>query len=172
MQPFEDNENLLVVLGRNSHAIVGYGETPVAIQFLRRDMNLRGGVGTVFDRIADQVLQQLNEMGLLARYQRQTVGSDDGAALFDGRTQVLNHLLINRTEVDDFSQLLPIRSELRIGEQVIEQVPHAFGALGNVAYAQSGLIVETASVAFEQKLRVVRDHAQRFLQIMAGRIGE
>ena len=51
MKPLEHSEDSLMVLGFDSDPIVRHRKEPVAASFLRRDMNVRRTLSTIFDRV-------------------------------------------------------------------------------------------------------------------------
>src|SRR5690242_7656571 len=59
VQPLKDDEYPLVILLRDSNAVVAHGEMPDSGFLLRGDADLRRPFAPEFDRVADQVLQEL-----------------------------------------------------------------------------------------------------------------
>ena len=69
VQTFEDAKDPLMIFRRNPNSIIFYRKDPVVVAPLRRDMDFRLSVfRTVLQGIANQVLEQLNDMGALGYY--------------------------------------------------------------------------------------------------------
>jgi hypothetical protein len=63
-------------------------------------------------------------------------------------------------------------SDARIGEQVLDQLLHARGAVDDEAHELGRIALQALAVAALEELRVARDRAQRLLQVVRGDRGE
>ena len=65
VEALEDCEDVAGVLGIDAEAIVGNGKNPVPAGFAGREVDARGIIAVIFDRVRDEILQQLAEVGLI-----------------------------------------------------------------------------------------------------------
>src|SRR5579862_3374262 len=171
VQPLEDAENLLVIFRVDTEAVVRHRKAPEAVSPFRRYMNPRRASAAILERVADEVLKELDEMGLITGYRGQAIAGDDRLVFLDPDFAVFEGLLENPVEIDRLNSFL-VTSQLRVGQQVGEQFPHALRAFGDEFDARRGFAVELAAIAIHQELRIAGDHPQRLLQIVAGRKSE
>jgi hypothetical protein len=80
---FEEAKDWFVELRRNAHAVVAHEKDPFAVQQFRRDADLRSAGAAVLDGVADEVLEELDEMGFGDRECRQVAAVDLGAGRCD-----------------------------------------------------------------------------------------
>ena len=69
-QALENNENLFRVLRVEANAIITHGENPFLRVFVNRNTHLRRFVPVEFDRIANQVLEQLHQLDFVSYHLR------------------------------------------------------------------------------------------------------
>src|SRR6185503_5446764 len=68
-QPLEHHEDALEILRLDADAVIPHFDLKFGIFFRNADVDARHGVGPELERVADQVLQQLAELHLVARHQ-------------------------------------------------------------------------------------------------------
>ena len=102
----------------------------------------------------------------------QIVGGDTRPGFVDRRLAVFAHDLENVIKVNRMLGFLLVTGDLGIGKKVSQQLAHALRTFGDEFDAGFSFVIELASVALEQQLRIARNHAQRLLQVMAGGEGE
>jgi len=66
VKPLKHAENRQIIVLPDSNPVVGHGETPFAVQMLSRDVNAGRSHSAVFNRVADQILKQLDETRIVA----------------------------------------------------------------------------------------------------------
>src|SRR6185503_2444023 len=170
-QPLEHHEDALEVLRLDADAVITNFKSPFLGRFFDADVNARHRVRPELERVADQVLQQLPELHLVAHHRGQRIVRDRGAGLLDAGAQVeqraaQRHLERHRLE------LRTLGAYARVGEQVLDQLLHARRAVDDVGHELVRVLVELALVAAPEELGVARHHAQRLLQVVRGDIGE
>src|SRR5690606_18776857 len=101
----------------------------------------------------------------------QVVGDHLPADLVDARAQVLADLLHHLGQVHRFRDLV-IVAGAAVGEEILYQPGHAQGGVGGAFEVARGFGVEGAPAAVPHQVEVGGDHAQGFLQVVAGDVGE
>src|SRR5262249_28923057 len=115
MEPLEDEEDALQVLFLDADAGVAHLEVPLLAFLHGLDMHLDGTiVGPELDRVADQVLEQLQKLHPLAGNRRQLVPRDLRLALGDRGLQVGDGRLDDVIHRDRYDPLAG-PSDARIG---------------------------------------------------------
>src|ERR1019366_3044808 len=66
----------------------------------------------------------------------------------------------------------PPGGHARVGQQILDQLLHAGGAIHGVVDEVVRILVELVVVAVGQQLGVTGHHAKRFLQVVRGDVGE
>ena len=59
MEPFENTEDFLLVLGVDPYAVVLNRNTPRGASDIRRDVDLRNILASIFERVSDEILENL-----------------------------------------------------------------------------------------------------------------
>jgi len=97
MQPLEDRENLVGILHVHADTVVFYGELPRVSSpiGLHADLYLGRSSTSELNSISDEVLEELDELGLVAHdhWQRFVRQPDLNSALLDGGLEVVNGML-------------------------------------------------------------------------------
>ena len=89
VQPLKDHEQLVLVLLLKADAVVGDAEEPLPLLLPGGNADLRRTVRCAeLDGVADQVLKQLGQLGLVAADRGQGIVRDRRAALADGGAEV------------------------------------------------------------------------------------
>jgi hypothetical protein len=97
---FEHAEHPVGVLRIDTDSVVAHRKQPPFPSRLRRDMDSRGFLASVLDRIGNEVLEKLHQQNLFGYHGRQWIGSYYGAALRDGRLEIEQRLGENRAAID------------------------------------------------------------------------
>ena len=173
VEALKDDEDTVGKSRVNADAIVGNGEVPVGVVLCGGDGDVGGKVGFAeFEGIADEVLEELGELGVVAvEGGKGAVDGDDGASFANGDFEVLEGA------VDDFVAVnggegFGAGVEAGIFEEVEDELLHAFGAFDGEADVAVGVFVESALVAVLEELDVAGDHAEGFLEVVGGDVGE
>ena len=87
VQPLEEAEDLLVISGCDSDAIVPDLHHPTGTRRFRRHIDPRGVGPAILDRVAQQVLHQSGQLTFIAQHAGERAHRDFGAALVDGPFQ-------------------------------------------------------------------------------------
>src|ERR1700681_3392225 len=83
VQPLEDSENPVVILRRDADAVVSDRKKPVLPFLLGRHVYVQRSLAAILDRVADQVLEELDQGAALQPDVRQGVMGNGGSALLD-----------------------------------------------------------------------------------------
>ena len=115
-------------------------------EFLSETANVdsRHGVRAELERVADQVLEQLAELHLVAVHRGQRVVGHRGARLLDAGAQVEERAAQRRLERHRL-ELLALGADARVGEQVLDQLLHARRAVDDVGHELARVLVELRS---------------------------
>src|SRR6266403_2259135 len=81
MEALKNHEDALAMFGSDTDAIVTHGNIPADCGSIRTDVNSCGLVPPEFDRVANEVLQDLAKLQFVRQHYGQRISSDDGAAL-------------------------------------------------------------------------------------------
>ena len=101
----------------------------------------------------------------------QRIQSTDGAAFLYGSAQVLKGCLHHRLAVG-LAEIKFLTVHAGIRQQVDDQLLHALGAIHGIVDVAVGRLVQPAGVALGEQLGEAGHHAERFLQIVGGHVGE
>jgi hypothetical protein len=88
MEPFEDAEYLLGVVGLDSDSIVLYGEQPLVIQLADLDFDSWKFGPAILQGIADEVLKNAAQLNGISANDRQSIAKDDRATLIDRSSKI------------------------------------------------------------------------------------
>jgi hypothetical protein len=88
MQALKDDEDLVLVLGRDADAIVGYSKKPGCVLFFRGNSDGGHFFAAKFNGVADQVLEELHQLARVDSDRWKVVMGNDCATFFDGAAQV------------------------------------------------------------------------------------
>src|SRR5881394_390729 len=88
MEPLEELEDPLAVLGIDTDPVVADREDPLRLRAPRRDVHPGGGGAAELDRVRDQVLEELDHLQALGRDPGQGVVGHHGLALLYRQLQV------------------------------------------------------------------------------------
>src|SRR5439155_10645338 len=152
VQPLEHAKNLLVILRRDPDAVILHGDTPQAILPFRGYMNERRAIAPVLDAIADQILEELHEMRLVAENGGQRVTANGRPGFLDRDPAVFEHRLEYAIKIDRRNTLLTVAGQLGICQQVRQQFAHTLRSVADEFDAGRGFAVELAAIAFQQEL--------------------
>lgn len=100
MQSLEHFEDALSVLRIDTDSIVADAEFPLRPFPCREDAYARRFAAAVLERIADQVLQQQNDLRAIAVNRRQRAGFDLRRALLYSEFQICDRVVVRRLRVD------------------------------------------------------------------------
>src|SRR5947207_11340852 len=172
VEPAEHLENALGVALLDADAVVAYDDVPLTRLVDALDANLRRDVvARELDRVGDQVLQQLADLGRVALHGAERAMGDRRPALEDRAFVRAQHAFEDRVGIDRHALDLDA-ADARVPQQVVDQELHPLRAVdGGVDELVRGL-VELASVAALQQLQVARDHPQRLAQVVRRDVGE
>ncbi len=134
-------------------------------------MDARRRLAAELDRVADQVLQQLSQLRVVRFHLRQRIARQLRAAFLQCRPQVDSRTLEYRLQLHR-PELPAARADARVGEQVLDELLHARGAIDDVGHEFLGVAFQPVAVALAEQLRVACHHAQRLLQVVRGDVGE
>src|SRR5574341_1244391 len=171
VQALEHHEDALVVLRLDADAVVLHFKGPFLGAFDDAHMDPGHGIRAELERVADQVLEELRELPLVGLQRRHRVVSDRGARFLDRGAQV-EQRPAQRRFARHRPELLALGADARVGEQVLDQLLHARGAVDDVGHELARVALEAALVAPAEELRIARHHAQRLLQVVRGDVGE
>src|SRR5215467_1321047 len=120
MQSLKYAEDLLVIFGRDSNAVIRHAKQPQAIFSFGRHMNAWRPVAPVLEGIGNQVLEELNEMVLVPWNAGQFIARYNRARLLDSGLAVFDCLRKNLIEIDRRKRFrfLTSANQLSIGEKV------------------------------------------------------
>lgn len=95
MQSLKYFENVLVEFWCNANTIIVYTNLVILSKISSGYFYFRGFISPIFYGIADQILKQAHQVGVVSLYFRKIgLYGNDGVALFDNRSKIL-HRLIN-----------------------------------------------------------------------------
>jgi hypothetical protein len=163
MQPLEHTEDLLVVLGVDSDAIVFHAEAPEVVLPRHRYVNLGRTIAAILQAIADQILEELDETRLMAENCGERVACDGGAIFLDGSPAVFYCCLESVVKLDGRKLFLIVARQVGIGEQVRQQLAHTLRSVRYKTNTGFGFVELARAVAFQQELRIAGDHSKRLL---------
>ena len=148
---------------RNSHA---------SSLALGGHLDARRVLGPELDPVADQVLEQLAQLALVAPHARQL--ADRRRWRPPRRRSSACPPSVSRTSSAHVDRAEPVlrRAGARVGEQVVDQALHAVHAVDREPDELVRVRVELALVAARQQLHVARHHAQRLGEVVRGDVGE
>ena len=128
MQPVEDLEDLLLMLGFDADAVVGDGVHGLAVDDLPGDANATGSrrIG-VFHRVVDQVTEQLVDHDDIADAGRQRIDGDLGRTLLDLEPLGMEDLVEQLVHVEGLQDDLD-RPDARESQQAVQQHLDLVGA--------------------------------------------
>jgi len=92
------------------------------------EMSTCGGSSPVFDRITQQVLEDLAQLADVAIYTREIVGCDLSVTLVDPHLEIFTNVIEDIVEVDRFERITT-RFDARVLEQSVDHVVHPLGAV-------------------------------------------
>src|SRR5579883_2870649 len=101
IQTLEHPENVFLILGFESHAIVAHGNGPVVVLAMGLDLYFAGAIRTsILDAVPDQILHQPGEMHVASRQRRKRRMRNPGSAFIDLRREIFLNLGDDVIEVD------------------------------------------------------------------------
>src|SRR5712672_833631 len=122
MQALKNHEDALAMLGSYANAIVTHGNIPAACGSLGTNVNSCGLIPPEFDRVANEVLQDLAKLQFVCQHYGQRISSDDGAALFDAALEIFQNGVENSVSRDQESSL---GADAGKCEQIVDEGLHA-----------------------------------------------
>ena len=157
------------MFGRDAIALVDHAELDLVLNGLERHPDRCSGT-TIFDRIADQIVQQLADLDAVGpNLWHRTYLDPNAIAVAHARADHARHLLDNRTKRETvLRHRKAIRLDPRQGDQVVDKLLHPlrFG-MHDTEEAGSGSGVLGGS-AFAQRFDEAQDCCQRRAQLMTG----
>src|SRR5580692_632903 len=172
LQSLKHLKNPLEMPRFDADPVVAHAKDPLAAAALGRYLNDRRSIRPPeLDRIADQILEQARHLRVVAPDFRQLGDLDLRSALFDRHPQLPQHATHDVAHLPQ-AGILGARPHAGVCQQVFNQVLHPPRPIHGEGDKLVGVRVELAFVALRQQLRITGDHAQWFLQIVRGHIGE
>ena len=105
VQPLEDDEDALEVFGLHADAVVLHREYPMALVTAHADVDSRRLLAAEFDGVADEVLEQLRQLGGVRFHDRKLIVRDDRTRFRDGGFEVRQRLIQDGIAVAWFKAL-------------------------------------------------------------------
>ncbi len=170
VQPLEDLEDPLPVLGRDADAIVAHREDPLLTGPLGRDVDARRAVAEL-QRVADQVLEELDELDRVGEHRGQVIMGHHRPLLRDGPAEI-GPRLVERRPGPHLPKALRLGGDAGIAKQAVDQGLHPRGAVDRVVDVLVGPLVEPALVPLGQQIQEAGDHAEGLLEVVGGDVGE
>src|SRR5712671_713026 len=91
MEALKNHEDAVVVFWGDTDAVVTHGNIPATCGSLGANVNSCGLIPPEFDRIANEVLQDLAKLQFVCQHYGQRISGDDGAALFDAAFEIFQN---------------------------------------------------------------------------------
>ncbi len=89
VQALKDDKDALEILGVDANAIVTHGKFPFLFPILHGNVHPRRFIRLVeLKGIADQILEQLHQLGFIRHHQRHVIVGDHRMGFFDGQAQI------------------------------------------------------------------------------------
>src|SRR5258705_13001034 len=162
MQALKHQEDALVMLGSYANAIVTHGNIPAACGSLGTNVNSCGLIPPEFDRVANEVLQDLAKLQFVCQHDGQRISGDDGAALFDAALEIFQNGVEN--SVSRYrNQESSLGANAGKSEQVVDEGLHALRTIDGKGDEFARFVAELIAVALGQELREAGDGSQRLL---------
>lgn len=172
VEALEDLEDSVPVPLFDADAVVLNGDHPMApVGLFGRQVDLGAAIPAELDGISDEVLEKLHELGRIAFDFGQGIVEDGGSGFLYGDFQVGESIAKGFLQLDG-TVIRSAGSDAGIDQQVIDELLHAPGSIDREADEVAGVVVELSSVTPLQELDVTGDHAQGFLEIVRGDVGE
>lgn len=168
-QPLEDAENPFGILRFYANSVVADVELPELTFPVSRDVNTRRFLGSKLYRIGEQVLKQGSELHLVGEYFGHFIPRYGCARLLCHAVYIHQRPLQNSGGLRGFEARFVFTAGLRVGEDILEQLPHAAGAIHNKGNEVIRVCIELALVAAREQLGIVANRAQRLLQVVRDR---
>ena len=93
--------------GSHADAVVLYRKDPLVLVSAHADMNSWRLLASELDGVADEVLEQLRQLGSVCFQERESILGDDRTGFFDGGFKVRECLLQNRIAVARLERFAP-----------------------------------------------------------------
>lgn len=126
----------------------------------------------VFQRVADQVLEQAGQFVVAGNQLGPFPGHGDGALGRGPFRAEEGQRLVQRPAAGDARHRRAFAPDTRIIEQGQDHLVHALGAFQGVVQALPGVLVEPAFQRLAEQLQIAADHAQGLAQVVGHRVGE
>ena len=110
------------VLRRDADAVVAHREDPLLTGPLGRDVDARRAVAEL-QRVADQVLEELDELGRVGEHRGQVIMGHHRPLLLDGPAEI-GHRLIKRRPGPHLLEASRLGGDAGIAEQAVDQGLH------------------------------------------------
>ena len=171
MQTLKHPEDSLDVVGLNADTVVSHAKGP--FQVVRRGgyVDSRRHLFAEFDSVADQVLDELNELAFIGQDSGKGIVCNQGTTVLNGHFQIVDRSCQDGLAVSG-CELVATPAHAGIGQQVVDEGSHPLGPIHRVADEFVGVRIESPLVAFGQQLHVARNHPKRLLQVMRGNVRE
>ena len=174
VQPLEHSEDLLVELRRDADPVVRHGEAPEVAFTARTTRGSIGFSGPVYlIALPIRFWSSWIEVGLVHGDRGKLAAGDLGAALLDGAVEVQQRRVEREPRVDpaDARGALEVAGP-GVEQQVVEQALHPARALDDEPDELVRVGAEARRALLLEELAIRRDHPERLLQVVAGRVRE
>ncbi len=171
VEALEDLEDLVAVAVLDADPVVADREAPLPLSRFGLHLHPGRAVAAEFDRVGNQVLAELGQLGWVALHFRQRAALHLRTRLLDRDLEVHLHCLEDLLHVD-LLEFLASRPHPRELQQVIDQPAHPLGPINREIDELGGLLVEAFLVAPFQQLDITGHHAERLTQVVGGHIGK
>src|ERR1035437_3423057 len=171
MQPPEYHKDVVAVFRRDADAMVANVQMPFFLLAFDAEFDLGWPIAAELDRVADQVLVELDHLMRVGSHGRQIALPDRSAGLLDERAKVQADRLSHVCQVDR-DETSSLGADSRVSEQIVDEALHSTRAVHREADVLVGFIAQGVAVFPFEKTHEPRHHPQRLLQIVAGDVGE
>ena len=149
MQALKDRKDAIELIAWNPDPVVADGEFPSIREHLCPHVNFGRGVALELQRVADQVLEDLDQV--------RRAGPDGGERImshlrvtFPYRGGEILHGLLKHEFTVGLFKGLAFRPDPRVFQQVANEALHTGGAIDGVADKFIGVLIQLAPVSFPQ----------------------
>ena len=154
-----------------SDSVVPDRECPLVALAPGAQLDARARFRPEFQGVADDVLEELPQLRGVSHDPRE-IGVDDLGLAFADRHFEIGQRLPKDGHGVGRGQFRPLGADPRIGQQVVDQPLHPVCAVHREVDVLVGALVELSIVAASQEGDVARYHAERFLEVVGGDVGE
>ncbi len=171
VQALEHLEDALVLCRIDADAVVGHRQPPPVTVMRGPEGHHWRSVAMEFQRVADQVLEELHTLQAVGPYRRQGTAFDACTGLVDGGLQIGKRFVDHLVEGNELFRTFAA-ADARERQDVAHQFVHARRPFDRTTDEVATTVIEFGAIAFIQQTEERADHAQRFLQIVRADVGE